>query len=95
MSEGGTQDGAMASLTNAFGTLEVNGMLRKSTTFPMPETGLVMEIDLLANQLTKCYRTTKSERQQNVVNIFGTPVIVISKLWELIHQHDTISNLKM
>ena len=64
MSEGGTQDAAMASLTNASGTLEVNSMLRKSTTFPMPETGLVIKIDLLANRLTKCYRTTQSEGQK-------------------------------
>ena len=33
--------------------------------------------------------------KNNVVNIFSTPVIVILKLWELIHQHDTISNRKM
>ena len=60
-------------------------MLKKLTTFPMPETGLMIKTDLSANQMIKCYRTTQSERQKNVVNIFGTPVIVIAKLWELIH----------
>lgn len=94
MSEGGTRDTAMVSLTNTFRTLEFNGMLRKLAIFPIPDINLLMEIDILANRMTKYYRTTKSERQK-IVTVFGTPVIVTAKLWELIHHHDTISNQNM
>ena len=95
MSEGDTHDAALASLTHSFGNLEVKDLLRKSKTYPMPSIDLVMEFDLLANRMTKCNRKTTLAKEKNVVNVFGAPVVVIAKLWELMHEHDTISNPKM
>ena len=61
----------------------------------MPNIELVMKFDLLANCTTKCKRKTTLCKGKNVVNVFGAPVVVIAKLWELMNEHDTISNPKM
>ena len=71
--------------------IQIMDSMRSFHRFPMPSLENSQRFDVVATKMSSCVRTTYDGRNREMTSFNGCPPLVMAKTWELLHEHNTIT----